>query len=96
MPAAERKSSEAEPVSATRRRAVLEAAGEAGLFGGEMGRIGARLRRNLVDAAKAQTGISSDTELLEYALATVALEDCFVETLLVLEGSIPRDLDLEF
>jgi hypothetical protein len=95
MPPAKHKSAEREPFVTERRRAVLSAAQDAGLLTGENGRIGARLRRGLVQAAKAQTGITSDTELLEYALATVALEDHFVETLLGLEGSIPRDLNLE-
>jgi hypothetical protein len=79
-----------------RRRAVLSAASHAGLLAGDVGRIGARVRKTLVEAAKAQTGIASDTELLEYALATVALEDHFAETLIALEGSVPEDLDLEF
>jgi hypothetical protein len=50
----------------------------------------------LVDAAKARSGIKSDTELLEYALARVALEDDFGQKLTAREGRVPRDLDLEF
>jgi hypothetical protein len=65
-------------------------------LGGETGRIGARIRRGLLQAAKQRSGISSDTELLEYALAQVALEDDFAETLLSLKGAVPADLDLEF
>jgi hypothetical protein len=50
----------------------------------------------LIKAAKARSGIRSDTQLLEYALAQVALEDDFWQKLLSLEGTVPRDIDLEF
>jgi hypothetical protein len=50
----------------------------------------------LVDAAKARSGIKSDTELLEYAFARVALEDDFGQKLIAREGRVPPDLDLEF
>jgi hypothetical protein len=49
-----------------------------------------------VAAAKAQSGIASDTELLEYALARVALEDDFGAKLVSRKGCIPKDIDLEF
>jgi hypothetical protein len=54
------------------------------------------VRRDLVAAAKERSGIASDTELLEYALAKVALEDDFGAKLVAREGRIPKDLDLEF
>jgi hypothetical protein len=78
-----------------RRRAVLETARELGLLGGESSRIGGRIRRDLVAAAKQKSGIASDTELLEYALAKVALEDDFGTKLVRRKGRIARDLDLE-
>jgi hypothetical protein len=55
-----------------RRRAVLDTARDLGLLGGQNGRIGGRVRRDLVAAAKKKSGITSDIELLEYALAKVA------------------------
>ena len=55
-----------------RRRAVLETARKLGLLGGENRRIGGRVCRDLVAAAKKKSGITSDTELIEYALAEVA------------------------
>jgi hypothetical protein len=79
-----------------RRRAVLETARDAGLLAGASGRIAGRIRKHLVDAAKARSGIKSDTELLEYALARVALEDDFGQKLIAREGRVPPDLDLEF
>ncbi|PWB83545.1 MAG: hypothetical protein C3F11_06045 [Methylocystaceae bacterium] len=84
------------PVQASiRRRAVMDTARELGLLGGENGRIGGRIRRDLVAAAKKKSGIASDTELLEYALAKVALEDDFGTKLVRRKGRIAQDLDLE-
>jgi hypothetical protein len=68
---------------------------ELGLLGGENSRIGGRIRRGLVAAAKQKSGIASDTELLEYALAKVALEDDFGTKLVRRKGRIAQDIDLE-
>jgi hypothetical protein len=85
-----------DPQGNPRRRAILETAKEAGLLSGTSGRIAGRIRKNLIDAARARSGIKSDTKLLEYALASVALEDDFGQKLLALRGSVPKDIDLEF
>jgi hypothetical protein len=79
-----------------RRRAVLDSARHAGLLAGARGRIAGRIRKQLVEAAKARSGINSDTELLEYALARVALEDDFGPKLVAREGRLPQDINLEF
>jgi len=50
----------------------LETVRKLGLLGGESRRIGGRVCRDLVAAAKEKSGITSDTELIEYALAEVA------------------------
>ena len=84
-----------ESLQRLRRQTVLDTARSAGLLAGESGRIGARIRRGLLEAAKQRSGLSSDTELLEYALAQVALEDDFASALLSLKGSVPPDLDLD-
>ena len=78
-----------------RHRTVIDAARDLGLLGGENGRISGRIRRRLVAAAKKKSRIASDTELLEYALAKVALEDDFGTKIVRRKGSIPRDLELE-
>ena len=80
----------------SRRSAVLRTAKDAGLLTGSSGRIAGRIRKQLIDAAKARSGIASDTELLEYALARVALEDDFGLKLVRRSGRVPRDLELEF
>jgi hypothetical protein len=79
-----------------RRNAVLETVKGAGLLEGARGHIAGRIRKQLVKAAKARSGIKSDTDLLEYALARVALEDDFGQKLIEREGRVPRDLDLDF
>jgi hypothetical protein len=49
-----------------------------------------------VTRAKQRTGISSTTELVEYALAKVALEDDFGAKLVARRGTIPPDIKLDF
>jgi hypothetical protein len=75
---------------------VLETAKDVGLLTGARSRIAGRIRKQLVDAAKARSGIKSDTDLLEYALARVALEDDFGQKLIARKGRVPPDIDLEF
>jgi hypothetical protein len=84
------------PEGNPRRNAVLKTAKDAGLFAGATSRIAGRIRKPLIEAARARSGIKSDTELLEYALACVALEDDFGERLLARRGRVPKDIDLEF
>ncbi len=79
----------------TRRRAVAAAAREAGLLAGGNSALGARVPRRLVAQAKERSGISSTTELVEYALAKVALEDNFGSKLVARKGTIPAGIKLE-
>jgi hypothetical protein len=87
---------DANQTASLRRRSVVDTAKAAGLLSGENGRIAGRVRRSLIEAAKARTGIVSDTELLEYALAQVALEDDFGRKLIRRKGRVDQSLDLEF
>ncbi len=79
-----------------RREAVSTAAHSAGLLDGQTSRIQGRIADSLLVAAKTRSGITSDTELLEYALARVAIEDDFGVKLLAQKGRVPADVDLEF
>lgn len=88
--------SSGEEIRQRRRRLVLGTAKTAGLLDGENGRIAGRVRESLIRSAKERTGIASDTELLEYALAKVALEDDFGSKILAREGRVSKDVDLEF
>jgi len=46
-------------------------------------------------AAKARSGIQSDSELLLYALSKAAVEDDFGHKLVARKGRIARDLELD-
>ena len=80
-----------------RRRRILDHAIQEGLVGRDKdGRVTARVSKTLLTAAKRRAGTSSDTELVEYALARVALEDDFGDRLFRYEGTVPQSVDLEF
>jgi hypothetical protein len=64
-------------VSKARFEAIMRAAEQSGLLSEKSSRIGGRVSPALVRQAKRQTGIETDTDLIEFALATVALEDNF-------------------
>jgi hypothetical protein len=78
-----------------RRAGVLATARQLGLIGVKDKMIAGRVPTVLVDAAKARSGIQSDSELLLYALSKVALEDDFGSRLLALKGSVPTDIVLD-
>jgi hypothetical protein len=78
-----------------RRRSVVATAKAAGLLAGDNAALGARIPHRLVSKAKERSGISSTTELVEYALAKVALEDDFGSKLVARKGTIPADIKLE-
>ena len=92
---AARKTSEATPpVVAARVALTLGSAAAAGLTAGKkQKRLSGRAHEQLFEAAAARSGLDG-SELLEYALAKVALEDDFAEKLIALEGLIARDIDL--
>jgi hypothetical protein len=82
--------------SKARVEAVMSAAERSGLLREKSGRIGGRVSPALVAQAKRQTGIATDTDLIEYALATVALEDSFAEAFKESRGKVDPDLKLGF
>lgn len=84
-----------DPDLRSRQLAIALQARRAGLLGGEKSeRLSGRVTRELLSAAKAKSGIVSQTALLEYALSKVALEDDFGPKLLALKGSVPDDVEL--
>jgi hypothetical protein len=83
-------------IATARRTAVLAAAEGFELLSGERRQVAARVPTRLLEAVKAQTGLTSTTHILEYALAKVAIEDDFGPKLLELKGAVSPDLDLEF
>ncbi len=87
----------AEEAKALRHYAVMSRARKEGLVGeGKDARISGRVSRQLIEAAKHRSAITSDTELIEYALARIAAEDDFVERIYRREGKVPKSVDLEF
>ena len=93
-PTSRRKTKRA-PVRSTQGSAILKAAQKAGFLTRQTSkRVGGVVSRKLLSAAIEKSGIESETELLEYALSKVALEDDYGTKLLALKGSIPADADL--
>jgi hypothetical protein len=68
-----------------------------GLLGGERTQVvRGRMPRALVARAKNRTGIASDTDLIEVALAHIAVADDYADWLLSQRGTVPPGVDLEF
>jgi hypothetical protein len=67
-------------VRRSRFEAVMDAAERSGLLADKSARISGRISPVLVEQAKKRTGIEADTELIEFALASVALDDSFGKT----------------
>lgn len=65
-----------------------------GLDEGQTQQVGARLSASLVQEAKKRTGLSSNTDLLTFALANVAIEDRFADAFERAHGTIDPDLDI--
>jgi len=80
----------------TQVEAVMAAAQRSGLLQEKSGRIGGRVSPALVERAKARTGIEADTDLIEFALANIALEDRFAERFKAARGAVDADLKLGF
>ena len=76
---------------------VLTLAEERGLLAGSRTHVlRGRMPVGLVEQAKLKTGISSDSKLIEAALANLALSDDYGQWLLSQRGTVNPELDLEF
>jgi hypothetical protein len=78
------------------RDALAMAEQEGLLRGGRTRIIRGRMPEALVSEAKKRAGIKSDTELIELALASIAMSDNYGEWLLSRRGTIDPDLALEY
>lgn len=73
----------------------LERARERGLLDGPRDRrLSVRVEDPLIAAAKAATGIASDSELVRAALTALAVPDSFGEWLLAQRGRLDEDFEL--
>src|SRR5262245_24829055 len=75
---------------------VMDAAERSGLLKDKNSRIAGRVSAALIEQAKRRTGIESDTDLIEFALASVALEDDFSEAFKAAHGKVDPDLKLGY
>jgi hypothetical protein len=76
---------------------ILSVAEARGLLSGARTQtIRGRMPAGLVKQAKLRTGISSDSKLIEAALASLAVADDYAQWLLAQRGTVSSDLDLEF
>jgi hypothetical protein len=83
-------------VQRSRAELIMSEAKDAGLVGGPKDAvIRGRVSTALVKAARKRAGVSTDTELIELALSSLALADDFGEKFLKRKGTIDPDLDLE-
>lgn len=81
----------------SRLREILVIAEQEGLLCGERTQVvRGRMPEALVARAKKRTGINSDTDLIEVALANIAVEDDYADWLLSRRGAVSREADLEF
>jgi hypothetical protein len=76
--------------------AVMAAAERAGLREKKTSRIAGRVSPALIEQAKRRTGIESDTDLIEFALASIALEDDFAAAFEASHGKVDPDLKLGY
>ncbi|WP_244914835.1 hypothetical protein [Rhizobium sullae] len=83
-------------ISKARFNAVMRAAEHSGLLGEKSKRIGGRISPALIEQAKKHTGIETDTDLIEFALANVALDDNFGSTFRKTRRTVDPDLKLGF
>jgi hypothetical protein len=83
-------------VATALRTAVLGRATDMGLIGAELQQVGARLPKQLLIQAKKRTGIDSTTDLIEFALANVAVEDNFPQAFIAARGKLDPDRDIGF
>jgi len=88
---------EKSPLHSTKLRDVMVIAEREGLLRGERTQVvRGRMPEALVTRAKKRTGLSSDTALIEVALASVAVADDYPDWLLTRRGVVGREAELEF
>ena len=80
----------------TRVETILEAVRRAGWLNGYLTEIGGQVDSALVDEARRRTGLTSNAALIEYALASVLLDDDFTEAFRRARGTVDPDIELGY
>jgi hypothetical protein len=83
-------------MSRLKMHAMRTMAEEKGLLNGKTQMLRGRMPETLVRAARKNTGIESDTELIRLGLETLANQDNYGTWLMSHYGTIPPDVDLEY
>jgi hypothetical protein len=83
-------------MSRTKILAMRAMAVEQGLLKGKTRTVRGRMPETLVQRARKNTGIESDTELIRLGLETLANQDNYGAWLISQRGTIPPDIDLEY
>jgi hypothetical protein len=84
-------------VRSSKLRDVMVIAEKEGLLHGERTQVvRGRMPEALVARAKKRTGIDSDTDLIEVALANIAVADDYADWLLSRRGAVDHEAELEF
>jgi hypothetical protein len=84
-------------VRPSKLRDVMAIAEKEGLLHGARTQVvRGRMPEALVARAKKRTGIDSDTDLIEVALANIAVADDYADWLLSRRGVVDREAELEF
>jgi hypothetical protein len=87
----------AEPLAVARLAFAAESLARSGkLRGARTKKLSVRVDPGLIEAARARTGIASDSDLITAALAVVAAPDDFGPWLVAQAGRLPKDFELDF
>jgi hypothetical protein len=81
--------------SRARLAAVLGQIEEMGLSRDKGARVTGRINPKLLELARARAGAMSDSQLLEFALANIVIEDGFADAFTAARGKVDPTLDLE-
>lgn len=81
--------------SRARLEAVLSQIEEMGLSRDKGARVTGRINPKLLELARARAGAMSDSQLLEFALANIVIEDGFADAFTAARRKIDPTLDLE-
>jgi hypothetical protein len=90
------RSKSCDPITSARIEFALSALAAGGkLKGARTERLSARVDPGLIKAARARSGLGSDSELVNAALAVLAAPDDFGPWFATQAGRLPKDFELE-